>query len=143
MLQTKIMEYQKIQELIDQFDSEKLKENAYFGIFDEEEYSYIKANKEGLLLYAMNLIVASKNIDSITNDSKDKTVSFERFVDWIDEESSTIIQYIEKFTGKRKVERENNNNFASNKLFSIGCFLLFIIFGVAFFVGLGEIIKWF
>ncbi len=47
MLQTKIIEYQKIQELIDQFNSEKLKENAYFGIFDEAEYSYIKANKEG------------------------------------------------------------------------------------------------
>lgn len=143
MLQTKIMEYQKIQELIDQFDSEKLKENAYFGIFDEAEYSYIKANKEGLLLYAMNLIVASKNIDSITNDSKDKTVSFERFVDWIDEDSPIVIDYIEKFEGKRKKVIETNKYNFFEKLIPIGCFLLFIIFGVAFFVGLGEIIKWF
>lgn len=142
MLQTKIIEYQKIQELIDQFDSEKLKENAYFGIFDEEEYSYIKANKEGLLLYSMYLLIAAENIDNLPDGNKE-IIPFETSERWIDEESLTIIQYIEKFTGKRKVERENNNNSASNKLFSIGCFLLFIIFGVAFFVGLGEIIKWF
>jgi len=88
------MNDQQIQELINQFDTEKLKENAYFGIFDEAEYSYIKANKEGLLLYAMNLIVASKNIDSITNESKDKTVPFERFANWIDEDSPIVIDYI-------------------------------------------------
>lgn len=44
------MDDQKIQELINQFDTEKLKENAYFGIFHDEEYDYIKANKEGLIL---------------------------------------------------------------------------------------------
>lgn len=137
------MDDQKIQELINQFDTEQLKQNAYFGIFDEAEYSYIKANKEGLLLYAMNLIVAAKNIDSITNDSKDKTVPFERYVDWIDEDSPIIIDYIEKFEGKHeKVVEINKSNFFE-KLIPIGCFLLFIIFGVSFFVGLAEIISWF
>ena len=137
------MNDQQIQELINQFDTEKLKENAYFGFFDEAEYSYIKANKEGLLLYAMNLIVASKNIDSITNDSKDKTVPFERFANWIDEDSPIVIDYIEKFEGKRKeiIEPIKSNFF--EKLIPIGCFLLFIIFGVSFFVGLAEIISWF
>lgn len=137
------MDNQKIQELINQFDTEKLKENAYFGIFDEAEYSYIKANKEGLLQYAMNLIVASKNIDSITNDSKDKTIPFERFADWIDEDSPIVIDYIEKFDGKRKKVIEDTKPNFFEKLIPIGCFLLFIIFGVAFFVGLGEIISWF
>lgn len=137
------MDDQQIQKLINQFDTEKLKENAYFGIFDEAEYSYIKANKEGLLLYAMNLIVASKNIDSITNDSKDKTVPFERFENWIDEDSPIVIDYIEKFEGKRKEVIEPTKSNFFEKFIPIGCFLLFIIFGVSFFVGLAEIISWF
>lgn len=137
------MDDEKIQELINQFDTEKLKENAYFGIFDEAEYSYIKANKEGLLLYAMNLIVASKNIDSITNDSKDKTIPIERFADWIDEDSPIVIDYIEKFEGKRKEVIEHIKSNFFEKLIPIGCFLLFIIFGASFFVGLAEIISWF
>ena len=137
------MDDQKIQELINQFDTEKLKENAYFGIFDEAEYSYIKANKEGLLLYAMNLIVASKNIDSITNDSKDKTVSFGRIADWIDKDSPIVIDYIEKFDGKRNEVVEPTKSSFFEKLIPIGCFLVFIIFGVSFFVGLAEIISWF
>lgn len=136
------MEYQKIQELIDQFDSEKLKENAYFGIFDEEEYSYIKANKEGLLLYSMYLLIAAENIDNLPDGNKE-IIPFETSERWIDEDSPIVIDYIEKFEGKRKKVIETNKYNFFEKLIPIGCFLLFIIFGVAFFVGLGEIIKWF
>ncbi|WCM42500.1 hypothetical protein MG290_02175 [Flavobacterium sp. CBA20B-1] len=140
------MDDQKIQELINQFDSEKLKENAYFGIFEYgggNDESYIKANKEGLLLYSMYMLIASKNINTITDSSKDKTIPFEHFVDWIDEDSSTIIGYIEKFQGKRKGVIEPTKSNFYEKLIPIGCFLLFIIFGVCFFVGLAEIISWF
>ena len=120
------MDNQKIQELINQFDSEKLKENAYFGIFDEAEYSYIKANKEGLLLYAMNLIVASEKIEKISNpNSIQKTITFgvneewekER---WIDEESTVAIHYIEKFEGKRKEVIESTKSNFFEKLIPVG-----------------------
>src|SRR5690606_198489 len=98
--------------------------------------SYIKANKEGLLLYSMYLLIASKNINTIIDDSKDNTIPFERYVDWIDEDSTTIIDYIEKYEGKHeKVVETNKSNFFE-KIIPIGCFLLFIIFGVSFFVGL-------
>ncbi|WP_190304123.1 hypothetical protein [Paenimyroides baculatum] len=39
------------------------------------------------------------------------------------------------------IEPTKSNFF--EKLIPIGCFLLFIIFGVSFFVGLAEIISWF
>ncbi|UUV20961.1 hypothetical protein [Paenimyroides aestuarii] len=140
------MDDQKIQELINQFDTEKLKENAYFGIFQYgggNDESYIKANKEGLLLYSMYMLIASKNINTITDISKDKTIPFERFVDWIDKDSSTIIGYVEKYEANPKKVIERNDSNVFQKLIPIGCFLLFIIFGVCFFVGLGEIISWF
>lgn len=140
------MNDQRIQELINQFDTEKLKKNAYFGIFQYgggNDESYIKANKEGLLLYSMYMLITSKNINTITDNSKDKTIPFERFVDWIDEDSSTIIGYVEKYEGKPKKVIEKNNSNIFQKLIPIGCLLLFIFFGVAFFVGLAEIISWF
>jgi len=140
------MDDQKIQELINQFDREKLKENAYFGIFQyggRKDESYIKANKEGLLLYSMYLLIASKNINNIIDDSKDNTIPFERYTDWIDEDSTTIIDYIEKFKDKNEKVIETNKSNFFEKLIPIGCFLLFIIFGVSFFVGLAEIISWF
>ncbi len=143
------MDDQKIQELINQFDTEKLKENAYFGIFDEADYTYIKANKEGLLLYAMNLIVASEKIVEISNsNSIQKTITFcvnEEWEKekWIDENSPIVIDYIEKFDGKRKEVIDPTKSNFFQKLIPIGCFLLFIIFGVAFFVGLAKIISWF
>ena len=79
----------------------------------------------------------------ITNDPKDKTVPFERFANWIDEDSPIVIDYIEKFEGERKEVIEPTKSNFFEKLIPIGCFLLFIIFGVSFFVGLAEIISWF
>ncbi|MEG0917688.1 MAG: hypothetical protein RSF68_11810 [Myroides sp.] len=146
------MDDQKIQELINQFDTEKLKENAYFGIFqygEGKDESYIKANKEGLLLYALQLILASEKIEKISvPNSIQKSVTFGvndewEKEKWIDEDSSRIIGYIEKFEVDHEKIIEKNNSNVFQKLIPIGCFLLFIIFGVSFFVGLAEIISWF
>jgi len=138
------MNDQQIQELINQFDTEKLKEKAYFGFFDDDGYDYIKANKEGLMLYAINLIIASEKIEKISNSNAIReTIPFGINEKWIDRESTVIIHYIQKYNGERPnvIEPTKSNFF--EKLIPIGCFLLFIIFGVSFFVGLAEIVSWF
>lgn len=114
-----------------------------------KDESFIKANKEGLLLYALQLILASEKIEKISvPNSIQKTVTFGVNEEWekekwIDEDSSRIIGYIEKFEmdDEKIIERNDSNVF--EKLIPIGCFVLFIIFGVSFFVGLAEIIDWF
>lgn len=56
------MNTQNIQSLIEYIKQNHSEEEAYIGFFYEEDYgdtSFIKANREGLRLYASNLLEAS------------------------------------------------------------------------------------
>lgn len=90
----------------------------------------------------MNLIIAAEKIENISNpNSIQETVTLGIIEEWIDEESTTLIYYIEKFKGERKKTNHQQTNKLSNKLLSIGCVVAILIFGIAFFVGLAEIID--
>lgn len=63
--------------VIQQLKETNLKENAYLGLFynnNQFESCYIKANKEGLELYAAKLLEASLDIDDGLIDGRKKDI---------------------------------------------------------------------
>lgn len=68
------MTSKELETIIDQIESEDLKKKAYFGIFNlnnHQQESHIKANKEGLSYFALELLKAARNFDPTTSNGED------------------------------------------------------------------------
>ncbi len=149
------MEHKKIQEFIDSFQLDKLEEEAIFGILSYgggPDESFIKANKEGTLLYAIDLLKAVTKFEEMQQNktnNKDNTIYTLETDNWIDENSETIIGYLDpifyKRAKKKEIESSKNSTLdkIKNKATGIGCFAIIILIVVSTFVGLETIYHWF
>ncbi|MEA5404461.1 hypothetical protein VB776_16130 [Arcicella sp. DC2W] len=136
----------ELQNIINKFDETELNKQAIWGIFQYgggSDESFIKANKEGLELFALELLKASIESNKIIEDKKDKVIPLDYYGDWIYEDADTYLQYIElideKQTSKPKVEYKTT---LSDKLMPYIFIAILIILVVAIFVGLGTIFSW-
>lgn len=131
--------------LIEQLRSTINTDEASFGIFQYgggTDECYIKANKDGLQLYALELLMAAQKMEEGFGDPERKIIPISYQDNWIDEESDVLLQYIDpvqKRAGTAVAEKKSTLN---DKLVSGGCFLLFIFIVMSVLVGAVNIIKW-
>lgn len=139
------MTQEQLQLLIDQFDEQTLKEQAIFGIFQfggGQDESFIRANKEGLALYAFELLQSAKKMDDESHEHED-IASLDFNKDWIDENSDVVVYYIESVTEKHQVaSRRNYKQTTMDKLVPAGCVLLLAILAISTIVGFITLCQW-
>lgn len=142
------MTNEELQKIIDQFDEEALKRNGIFGISQYgggSEESFISANKEGLELFALQLLKSARDTENLLGQSENKYYSLSPEEEWIDQDSDTFIHYIEPLSDKfeRKLITEQKASFVE-RIVPIGCGLLLVIFLlISFIVGSVTIVAWF
>lgn len=119
------MKPQNLKEIISQLETPQLEEKATFGIYQYgggPDESCIKANKEGMLLFAIHLLNAVEADDNFST-----TVTLPSREDWIAHDSDTVIDWIEVIRGNRRSKEEPEAP-AIGKLFAAGCVLAIIGF---------------
>lgn len=97
------MTKEELQKIIEQFDEEELKRQGIFSILQYgggSDESFIKANKEGLEMFALELLKSSRDAESIITDKEKNIIPLNYDESWIDEFGDTFIQYIEPIKGK-------------------------------------------
>lgn len=140
------MKPEELQHIIDQFDEDELKSQGIFGIYQyggAADESYIRANKAGLELVALELLKASKEAENIQVNGGENSILTDH-EDWFDEYSTTHFQYIELITHKQKNKpKEVPKESLANSFYIFCFFLIFILLLAAIFIGLSTIIMWF
>ena len=133
--------------VIQQLKETNLKENAYLGFFyNDDETCYIKANKEGLELYATELLEASLEMDNrvfIENKKEVFNLSLEEFVKDSDFQFSFIELVHKTKTEILEPAKEEPNQTWKDELAGyviIGCFIFVLI---SMLTGFVTIITWF
>lgn len=140
------MTNEELQSIIEQFDETKLKQQGIFGVYQfggGPDESYIRANKEGLELFALELLKAAtgKNV-RLSNELKN-IVDFCIDEEWIDENCDTLLYYVELTPDKQKPKPKiNHQGTLGNRFAVFGCILTVIVLVIASIMGLGTILDW-
>ena len=141
------MNKEELQNIIDEFDKEDRKQKAYFGIFEyggAPDESYIKANKQGLELFALEILKAARDSEELLKSEREESVfplGFDE--DWIDDDCSTYIQYVEPTNEIRtNVKQVSNVETWKDKTMKFGCISAILIAIISAVVGIVTIIKW-
>jgi len=137
----------QLQQIIDQIENEDLKSEAYLGIFEYgggPDESYIKANKQGLQLFALELLKAARDSDDLLNNENEQsifTLGFDEI--WVDDESTTFIQYVEPTKEIReRVKSEPYKETWQDKVARFGCIIAILLAVLSGIVGAVTMIKW-
>jgi|SRR5690606_6205317 len=138
------MTKEELQKIIDSFDEETLKKQAAFGVSQYgggSDESFIRANKQGLELFALELLKSARDTEMILLSKEKNIIPLNYDENWIDENSDTFIQYIEPIADNQKLSTEPKNKI-TNKIIALGFQLGFIFLLVSILVGIGTIIGW-
>jgi len=136
---------EEIKEIINRLRDEKKLEEAYIGFFDlsDSSYeSYIKANRQGLEIYAANLLEAA--ITKYSGKSKSHGLD----VDIQDEEADYIFQFVDLTKEKKEDIKPNikTEETWKDKASNFGCITLVILIFVSIIaigiIGLITVFKW-
>ena len=135
---------EELQNIIEQFDEEQLKSEGIFGIFQSGHHeSYIRANKEGLELFALALLKTAGGSSQLTSGSENLLIQFDYDEDWIDENSDTFIEGIELVNEKQKAKLKSDNKVTfADKFLPYGCVIMAVILVISLIVGLVTVFKW-
>jgi Fe2+ transport system protein B len=135
---------EELQNIIDKLEGQGLKSVGTFGVFDTthgNEFS-IQANKEGLQLFALELLKASKQAEQVLKEAEIKVIHIEENLEWINRNADiiiTCIEPIEKRPEKKQVETEKLD--LKEKVFKYGCFTTLGILLIAMIIGLWTLFK--
>ena len=125
------MTIEALEKIINEFDKEELKKQAIFGLYTYggvTEESFIKANKEGLELFALELLTSAKNSENLLKNDKDKTISLENCEEWIDQDSTIYLNYIEVIEGERKkIINDEDKSTILDMFMPYGCGFILIV----------------
>ena len=141
------MTKEELQQVINQLTESNLEEEAFFGVLEYggTEEHYIKANRQGLELFAAELLKASRDAEQIINISDNNV----HLIEWDDdvwlEDSEVFINYIEPSFMKRD-QAENSNKEGEetwkDSIFKYGCLMLVALALISMIVGLITIARW-
>lgn len=130
--------------LVKNLDEDSLKEQGIFGIYQYgggPDESSIKANKEGLQLFALELLRASDNFKNKTHGNHEKIFNLNYDENWIDKNSHIFINFIEHSSKEETtINEEQIENFI-DKLIPYGCGAIFILIGFSILLGLIQILD--
>ena len=141
-----IMRKETIKDIIVKLKEIGIAKNAYFGFFQYGGGIYescIKANKEGLLLYAACLLEASLEIDN-RDFTEDKIQTYGLSPEFVSENTDFDFHYVE-LMNKPKLEIETTPEHKEtwkDKLtgYIFGAILIFMLISVI--IGIGTITSW-
>lgn len=141
------MDEQKLKSIISELESENVEDKALFGIYEDGGIQYdthIRANKEGLICYAIHFLKAADNHDSrLEKENFERTYLISNDNDWIDTQSDIFINSIEPFPLEvQKPIKRSKTQLFKEKMGSIGCLLILILIVVSIFVGISTIFEW-
>lgn len=141
------MTEEELKKIITQLKSRNEKNKAHFGFYQYgggPDESYIKANKQGLELFAVELLragIESKNREFANN--KVETIGLD--LDWIHQDGDFLIDYIE-ITNK---DRDSTNKaFPTNKeswkekILKVGCIVIGIVVIGLIVIGFISVLSW-
>jgi len=141
-----MLKKEELQKIIDQFDEDELKRKAIFGISQYgggSDESFIRANKEGLELFALELLKSARDTENLLSDPEKNIIPFNYYEDWVDENSDTFIQYVEQIANKQKIKPKSEHKLTFvDKLMPFGCGIIAITLIISIVVGLVTVFKW-
>ncbi|MFY7671630.1 hypothetical protein ACOSP6_11150 [Tenacibaculum sp. MEBiC06402] len=123
-------------------------EEAYFSIIsDMDDNIHIEANKLGVIQYAKELLLNSRQFDYLESQPES-----ERFIrienkDWLFIEDYNYFPVIKAVYGSRneltidKKTEEYKETF-TEKLFKYGCVLIFVFLLISILIGIYQIVSW-
>jgi hypothetical protein len=139
------MNKDELQKIIDQLETANVKSDAQFGIMEfggSAHDSYIKANKEGLELFAIELLKISRDADILAN-KEEPARSMDWEAEWIDGASNTFIQYVELHAVKNEPPIiASYKETIKDQIMKAGCISILVLIAIAIVVGLGTIADW-
>ncbi|QNF31561.1 hypothetical protein HUW51_02030 [Adhaeribacter swui] len=139
------MDKDERQELIKQLESANPRNKAYFGIFQYgggSDESYIKANVQGLELFAATMLKAVSQFDQAC--AKNETIDIAQYTDdWVNKDSTTSIDYIEPILEEIEKPKLEYKQTTLDKLVPMGCFSVLILAVISGIVGFVTIVNWF
>lgn len=140
------MTTEELQKIIDQFDENELKEKGIFSILQYgggSDESFIKANKEGLEMFALELLKSSRDAENVIADKEKNIIPLNYDESWIDESGDTFIQYIEPIKEKQEFKsKKDYKQTILDKLVPLGCITTIIVIIISTIVGLITITDW-
>ena len=138
------MEKEELNRIIEKIENNNSKDKAFFGVHSMEngDEAYIKANKNGLELFAVELLKASLKSDEIIEDSEKSIITFDPKEKWIT--GNIWIGYIEpKIEDRIDVKEELYNRTWKDKIVEYGCFTIIGIGILIFIAGIFAVLSWF
>lgn len=135
----------KLQNITEKLENLISKDTATFGIFrhgGDSDESYIEANKQGLLIFATQLLKAANSFDDLAIDINKQKIPLEFEGNWIDDRSDTLIQYIKPITERQTYNKANDEKTFFDNLIPIGCFAFAFFILIALLIGLWTFYKW-
>lgn len=140
------MTKEELQKIIERFDEEELKQQGFFGLahYQGDPYeSFIRANKEGLELFALELLKSARDYEGMLMDKTKRGIPFGANENWMDENSDVFIQFVEPITDKQPLKQKVDHKLTfADRLGMIGCGLVGITLIISLIVGLVVICKW-
>lgn len=140
------MTNEDIQKCINKIDDQDLKKLATFGIFaieDNWDEIAIKANKEGLQLFAMELLKASQQTKEVILDKENYTIPLNSTAEWINPKSDIKIFYVEQVDQIHEAEKiESDAENIKERFYKYSFFAILIFLGITILVGIWTIGKW-
>ena len=141
------MNKQELQSIIDQLTANYSEANAFFGILQYGggvDESYIEANEEGLTLFAIELLKASRDAQNLADAIDEKVYIIELHDDvWL-KEGDVSINYIKPSLAKRsqRTAKEEYRETWKDVGLAYGCLGLIGVGFVLTLIGLITTIQW-
>jgi hypothetical protein len=138
------MTQDQLQKIIDQFNEEELREKGIVGIFQYgggPDESFLRANKEGFEMFALQLLKAAQQTEAVLADTEKDYILFDE-TGWMDDEAEVKLHYFEPLAHKVKKAVPPVEKGLIGKIAPYGCGLIGIILLVAILVGIKTMIGW-
>jgi len=137
------LEKEELNIIIEKIDNNNSKEKAFFGVHSMEngDEVYIKANKSGLELFAVELLKASIKSDEIIADSEKSIITFDPQEKWIT--GNIWIGYIEpKIEDRIDIKEELIKITWKDKIVEYSCLTIIGIGILIFVAGIFAVVSW-
>ena len=137
------MNTKEVRLFIENLRSKELIERGFISFHYEDQGDYIVANKDGLKLFALDLLESSLEIENRTF-KKNKKEFISLNLDWVSKQSEMSFSFIE-FTNKSKAEIEPIKDYKQTWKVTLGGYILgglLIFILISVLVGAVTIIGW-
>ncbi len=139
------MKKEELEEIGSRIESEVSIDSALFEFHYSDGYEdaiYIKANRDGLQLFAMELLKVSATLSQSGSDPIEKTISFDDY--GMMEHSQVSILYIEPTLQEKPkaIEPLPHKKSWKDSFAQFGCIGVVIIFALSAIVGFISILGW-